>query len=201
MDEIVNNAMTSICYSDKDIKNLLENDVVILTYSQLADGVDRGQYRTLDDVMIDPISRTRKSAACILYLLKDNFGHWTALVKDTGGEKCFEIFDSYGLFPDDELTYIPSGYRSISNQIKKSLSLLVGNNISSAPHIPIYYNKYSLQNKMSYGTSGSINTCGRWCGMRCLLKRFNIREFIALFINQKSGSPDSIVTYLTLLNR
>lgn len=175
----------TICYSDKDIKNLLDDDVTILRYSDLS------KFNTVDELL------GNKSCACILYMTKNNYGHWTALIKNTGGEICYEIFDSYGIFPDDELKFIDEKYKLESNQFKKHLTLLLS---KVSRKIPIYYNKYELQSKKKIYDGGSINTCGRWCAFRCFLKRFNIKEFISLFKNQMMP-PDMIISYLTILNR
>ncbi len=191
MDKIIREA-EKICYSDKDIKNLLDGNVLIYTYNNLEQILQaNGAKATLDTLLQD------KDCVCILYLVpgKTNFGHWTSILKDSGGEHCYEIFDSYGIFPDDQLKYM-SGYDP--SPLKKTLSRIV-QNTQRVSGVPIYFNKYPLQSGLGMKGTG-INTCGRWCAVRCSFKRFNIREFIAMFINQ-SQPPDVLVTYLTILSK
>lgn len=174
-------------YSDSDIKRFLDDDVKIRKYSELAD------CKTLDDIV------DGKSCAIILYMVKQNFGHWTALIKNPGGEdKSFEVFDSYGIMPDDELKYIGEEFKDSpegSKQDQMYLSNIINNELKSGNVKNMYYNKYRLQKYLK-----DINTCGRWCAVRCQLKRFRIDEFCLIFIEQ-TLEPDAYVTLLTLMNR
>jgi hypothetical protein len=171
-------------YSDGDIKRLLDDDVRILKYPELAN------MTTLDEIL------GGNSCACILYMTKQNFGHWTALIKNPGGQSStYEVFDPYGIFPDEELKYISEEFKDVSNQNRQHLSHIISDELASGKIKEVFYNKYKLQSSMQ-----DINTCGRWCGIRCLLKRFSIQEFCLLFIDQKL-TPDEWVTTMTLINK
>ncbi len=183
MDEIIKVA-EKISYSDSDIKRLLDDKVRIIKYSDLSD------FKNMDEVF------GGCEYVCILYMTKQNFGHWTCILKNPGGIRdTYEVFDPYGIFPDDELNYIDDNFREESNQNRQHLSYLIKDELESKKVKEVFYNKYQLQENMN-----DINTCGRWCGMRCFLNKINIKEFIMLFINQKL-KPDMIVTYMTIVNR
>jgi hypothetical protein len=59
----------------------------------------------------------------------------------------------------------------------------------------VFFNKFKLQS-----SKDDTNTCGRWCAIRCLLKRLRIEEFVPLFINQ-TLPPDAYVTLMTIVNK
>jgi hypothetical protein len=185
MDKIIKSG-ESFAYSDKDIKRFLDDDVTILKYPELSNK------QTLDDIL------GGKSCACILYMTKENFGHWTALIKNPGGQdNTYEIFDSLGIAPDEELKFIDDSFRQDSNQTRQHLSHIVASDYKNG-RVPIgnvSFGKYKLQKSIK-----DINTCGRWCAVRCILKRFSTAEFPLLFIDQKLD-PDEAVTWLTLINR
>lgn len=183
MDEIVREGET-FAYSDKDIKRLLDDDVRILRYPELA------QCTSLEDIL------QGSSCACILYMTKDNFGHWTALIKNPGGQpySC-EVFDPYGMVPDEELKYIDDDYRVKSNQVRKHLSHILAQDYERGNIKDIYYNRTQLQKEKN-----GINTCGRWCAIRCFLKTIPLEYFVKLFMNQ-TLPPDMLVTYMTIVNK
>lgn len=93
---------------------------------------------------------------CLLYEMMPNTGHW-CLVHDTvntDGNPCIEMFDSYGIFPDNELNWVSPSFKIGSGQQHTHLLRLLINS-----ERPIAYNDVCLQGK---GTS----TCGRWCILR-----------------------------------
>jgi len=186
MDKILKSA-EKFAYSDKDIRNFLDDDVKIRKYAELLN------CKSLDEIV------DGKSSAVILYMTKQNYGHWTALVKDPGGEdNTYEVFDSYGIMPDDELKLIEDQTSVKLNGTDKTmpvLSYLIKGDLESKRVAKVYYNKYRLQKHME-----DMNTCGRWCAVRCMLRRFRIDEFCLLFIKQKM-EPDEYVTLLTLMNK
>jgi hypothetical protein len=190
MDNIVKHA-EAFSYSDTDIRNLLDGDVAIHKYPDLADK------KSIKDILIGQDAKP-KSCACILYMTKQNFGHWTALIKHPGAkEGCYEIFDPYGMVPDSELKFIDKDFKEKSNQDRQHLSYIISADLEN-PNSgvkEVLYNKYKLQS-----TVGATNTCGRWCAMRCLLKRLSIEEFVPLFVGQKLP-PDAYVTLMTMVNK
>ncbi len=187
MDLILKKA-ESFSYSDSDIKRFLDDDVRIRKYSELS------ECKTLDDIV------DGKSCSIILYMVKQNYGHWTALIKNPGAMKdTYEVFDSYGIMPDDELKYIPDAAKQASAEVAKQdhmfMSHIIRNDLDSGRVKEVFYNKYRLQKSLK-----DINTCGRWCAVRCQLKRFRIDEFCLIFIDQ-TLEPDAYVTLLTLMNK
>lgn len=126
-------------------------------------------------------------ALILLYETSKNYGHWVGVFKRD--KNTIEHFDSYGLFPDDELKFIPEYFRDTNNERLPHLTALLyksGYNIE--------YNDHKLQQKMK-----DVNTCGRWVGMRLLLRNLHIDEFIKIFINNKCLNPDDIVTLMSFL--
>lgn len=188
MDKIVNRA-ESFSYSDSDIKRLLDDDVRILKYPELADK------KSLDDIL------GGTSCACILYMTKQNFGHWTALIKNPGNQEgTYEVFDPYGMVPDSELKFISDNFKEESNQVRQHLSHIIAADMENGRVKEVFYNKYQLQSTGAGLSNGGVNTCGRWCAIRCLLKRLAIQEFVPLFIDQKL-KPDAYVTLMTMVNK
>lgn len=165
-------------FSDADMLKLCENKTKIITYSDLA------KYNTIEDVLAP------HNSVIILYLTKENYGHWVALFVDPNDEKgkTLEFFDSYAIPIDGELSLVPENFRNVSNQDFPHLTYLINmsNNFTT-----ILYNKEKLQKFKK-----NINTCGRWAGMRIAMKDVPLLEFQKLFINQKFP-PDWYVTAFT----
>lgn len=185
MDSLIK-AAEEISYSDSDIKRYLDDDVKILKYPDLAN------FSSVNELL------SGASCACILYMTKQNYGHWTALIKNPGNiEGTYEVFDPYGIIPDDELKFISEEFKEKSNQDRKHLSYLIASDIKKGTIRPdaVFYNKYQLQRQLK-----DINTCGRWCAVRCAWKFMPINVFCSMFLEQKLPG-DAYVTLLTLSNR
>lgn len=89
-----------------------------------------------------------------------------------------EHFDSYGLDVDEELHVTKEKHLStFFNQDKKAMD----------------QNHKQLQ---KYG--GNINTCGRWCVGRLLLKHLNLNQFIHL-IQSIGTTNDQMITLMTMI--
>lgn len=182
--DLITRKSESLSYSDGDIKRLLDDDVRILKYPELE------ACSTLDQIL------GGASCACILYMTRQNFGHWTALIKNPGlQENTYEVFDPYGIVPDEELKFISEEFKEKSNQNRQYLSHIIAGDLKEGRVKEVFYNKYKLQSDIK-----DTNTCGRWCGIRCLLKSIAIDVFCLLFIEQKL-KPDEYVTLLTLINK
>jgi hypothetical protein len=198
-------------YSNDDISRLLDGKVNIYRYRDLAKFCSANG--TLDDILF-PFN-----CACILYESKEKYGHWTCLIKyppppqkeveeSTGGHE-YEIFDSYGILPDNELNYIDNTFKIKSGQNIPFLSLITINTLKRGPKDNVYYNKVQLQSRPEESSTGGINTCGRWVGIRCFLNNLRLDEFVKLFVSEHSSrtspvhrmTPDEYVTLLTLINR
>lgn len=173
--------------STEEIVNLCKGQVNILTYRDLS------QMKTIDSAL------KPWNCAIVLVETKDHFGHWIAILKykqdkeghtipddSEGGKWVIEVFDSYGMKPDDELKFVPehmkeklgADYRYLTDLLYRS-------------GYPVIYNKIPLQE-----LKGNVSTCGRWCGLRVNFRNIDLGKFCKVFINQKM-KPDEIITYLT----
>lgn len=104
---------------------------------------------------------------CLLYEMRPNTGHWCLLHEtvNTDGTPCIEMFDSYGIFPDNELNWVSPSFKIESGQQHTHLLRLLINSDR-----PIAYNDVCLQGK---GTS----TCGRWCILRYINRSMSNEQF------------------------
>jgi len=118
------------------------------------------------------------NACLLLYDRSDGQpGHWSVLLKHKNN--VLEFFCSYGLKLDEALDFIDN---------KPYLSKLV---IDSG--YKLFHNDKDIQLYKD-----NINTCGRYCGMRLLLKNMNIKDFQNMFLKNKHYNSDFWVTILTL---
>lgn len=119
----------------------------------------------------------------ILYESKPGFGHWTLLHRYRNN---IEFFDSYGFQPDTEFNYVDPRYRLPHKLVEFLLSMF--------DSFKIHYNQYRFQTM-----SENIQTCGRWCILRNLLKHIDIDKFAeavdSLSIEVKA-TPDELVTII-----
>lgn len=141
-----------------------------MTYSQML------KFKTLSQIFKDGYD-----AAIILLenhetRSKTAYGHFVLLLDHDGS---VEHFDSYGLSADEEL----------SLEKEKRLSKFFNNEDRA-----LVQNTFEFQ---SYG--GHINTCGRWCVVRLLLKRLTLEQFIKFIKTFPHIPKDQLVTILTVL--
>jgi len=158
-----------ISLSESDIKTMLNGQCNVLTYPELVN------YDNINDAM------GPHGALILLYMTKQNYGHWVCAFKRNNN--AIEFFDSYGFFPDDELKLIPEYFRKVSNQLYPHLTYLLLKSKNK-----IEYNNVQLQKLKK-----DVNTCGRWCIVRIMLRNLTINEFVRKF--QDNG--DFKVTDLT----
>lgn len=112
----------------------------------------------------------------ILYQNDPSSGHWVVL---NSRKNCYEFFDSYGGDVDSQLTY--------ANFVKTPyLSRLL-----EKTKAPVIHNPFELQEK-----SDGVNSCGRWCLLRVILKDMPLMKFVGLFVG-KDKTPDYYATALT----
>ena len=149
-----------------DIRSLCDNKVKVLSYHELAN------VNNLNDLL--------NGAVILLYETKQNFGHWTALIKQ---QNFIEFFDSYGLQMDQELNYATyDNTPYLTNLVNKSNYRVISNNT-----------KYQALLK-------DVNTCGRWTAMRVVFRDYNIGKFKQMFLSNNFSTPDFWVSCLTFLN-
>lgn len=112
----------------------------------------------------------------ILYQNSPMSGHWVVL---NSRHNCYEFFDSYGGDVDSQLKYanfVKTPY--LSRLLEKTKALVI-------------CNPFELQEK----TDG-VNSCGRWCLLRVMLKDMPLMEFVSMFVGKKH-TPDYYATALT----
>jgi len=160
---------------DTEIKHYLP-EARILKYSELS------IYKTIEQLLPHP-----KSYVIVLIEATVNNGHWITI---TRFENIIEYFDSYGLYPDQNLTWIPENKREILGQ--------------SVPYISNLFDKTKLKvvyNDVNYQKAGSkVATCGRYCVFRILLlKEYNLslegmHQVLEYFKKNKKLSYDETVS-------
>ena len=126
----------------------------------------------IDDILGD-------NGACIILYDKNNKdpGHWSCIYREN--KNTLNFFCPYGYFIDDATDIIGGN---------KNLSRLINNS-----RYNLNYNKFKLQKLKK-----NINVCGRWVGIRLVLRDLNNNQFASLFKNNKHYSPDFWVCILTL---
>lgn len=126
--------------SDGDIRNHIP-DVKIIKYNQL------DEYNTIEQLL----PRTHDYVV-ILTELKENNGHWLALLRD---DKTLIFFDSYGFRPDKHLLWTPKYLRKQLGQDEPHLSYLLNHAIDNG--FKVVFDETAYQNRKD----GNIATCGR----------------------------------------
>ena len=155
--------------SDSDVLKLVENKAKILVYSDLQ------KYDTLDEAL------GPHQAAFLLYESQPDYGHWTCIFRN---DDYVEFFDPYGIFPDNELEWIPDNFRKVSGQMYPQLSAL----LYKSPY-DLEYNEHKFQKK-----GAGVNTCGRWSALRLVFRYLSLKDFAKLF---KHKNADDLVSVLT----
>lgn len=159
-------------FSSSEILQIIDGKANLLTYSELE------KYKTLDDAL------GKYGALVLLYQTKSkNYGHWVAVFKVN--KNTVEFFDSYGIFPDDEIDFVPKNFRRVNYKKFRHLDQLLLDS-----HYKIIYNEYKLQSD-ELGT----NTCGRWVAVRLLMRKVSQQKFAKFFL--RFEDPDWLITYLT----
>ena len=158
--------------SDGDIRQILGQDIRILTYPDL------GKLKSADQ-MFDAKGR------CILLFLTSSptEGHWCCLLNKKKG---IEFFDPYGEPPGEILDELPKARLEALDQNQPYLARLL-----RASGKPVYYNTHEFQKDKK-----SVNTCGRHCVVRCLYAPYSLETYAKVI--EKSGmTPDDFVSALT----
>jgi hypothetical protein len=167
--------MQDYALSNFDIAKLLNNKIKIVTYSEIAN------YKTIDE-LLKPYNQI-----IILYESSKNMGHWCACWKKG---KMIHMFDSYGLFIDDELKFVKNKtFKEKSNQDYPYLTKLIYDS-----KYELDYNDHRLQR-----FSSGISTCGRWCVLRLLNKNLSTDAFyhkVKEASKMADMTPDEFVTKL-----
>lgn len=145
----------------------------ILKYSELDD------FRTIEELL--PLETDYK---IILIEQAQNEGHWCCILRY---KKTIEWFDSYGLKPDGELSFISKMKNKLLGQDVKHLTNLLNNANSRGWNC--IYNKQKLQ-QLKVG----VNTCGRWVLLRITMLTqffFTLEEFLDFIDKNFKGNLKS----------
>jgi len=103
-------------------------------------------------------------------------GHFV-LILDHGSH--YEHFDSYGISHDKELAIISEHH--LTNFFKNSKKKIIENTT-----------KLQMFRE-------DVNTCGRWCVARLLLRKIELQPFVKIFDHLRPQTPDEMVSVMTLL--
>lgn len=129
---------------DDTIKTYLPN-AKIITYPELS------KYETIEQLL-----PKNKDYVIILYLQRENDGHWTAVYND---DNVINFFCSYGSSPSTPLNWTSPEQKIILNQQIPYLDILLSKTKKN-----VLYNPIDYQNK----NNNDIATCGRHIVMRIL---------------------------------
>ena len=167
--------------SGNDLKYLLKDQAKILTYKDIL------KFNNVDDLFYP------YNAVVLLYLTSENYGHWVALIRHPPTRiyphGYIEHMDSYGIIPDDELSYASLKFRRDNNLVQPHLLKLYANS-----DLPIEYNHTKLQRM-----DANVASCGRWAALRILLRDIPLKNFVKFSKSMqiKGISPDMLITMLT----
>jgi len=158
--------------SDDDIRQILGNDIKILTYPELAD------LSSIDECF-------DKRGRCILLFLtqSETAGHWCCLMRKRKG---IVFFDPYGDEPEEQLESAPPHLLERLNQDKPHLTRLLKQSGK-----PVFFNSFPYQ-KLKAG----VNSCGRHCVVRLLYAPYSEEQYKKI-IDQSGLAPDDFVSALT----
>jgi hypothetical protein len=159
--------------SDKDVRKLVKGGTNLIKYSDLS------RYKSIDHLL------GKRGSCVILYETRSDYGHWTALYKMKGGGIFF--FDSYGLAPDSEQSFIPEKWKKKLRAEVPVLTFMLLN----SPYKKFQYNKTKLQKQ-----SNGISTCGRHVAVKLNHRDMDHEKYVRVLKSQPED-PDYSVTLLT----
>ena len=154
--------------SGKDILTITKGKCKVMLYEELE------QYNTIEDAMGE------HGAIALLYQEQKFFGHW-ACVLDQGNY--IEIYDSYGVPVDDELKFSEFNMRKHEGTIQPHLTVLLNKSGRKVIH-----NSRKLQLLRQ-----NVNTCGRYCALRILMRDLPMDKFNK-FIGENKYLKFSLIT-------
>ena len=158
--------------SDADLRQLLGNDIKILTYPQLKN------LSSIDQAF------DRKGRSMLLILTNGpTEGHWVCMIKK--GDS-IEYFDPYGEAPEEQKDELSKSRLRALDQEAPYLT-----NLFRKSGYKITYNTFPFQKD-----SKSINTCGRHCAVRLFYAPMSLSKYHSI-IGKSGMSPDDFVSALT----
>ena len=172
--------------SDKEITSIVKYKTKVITYPELAD------YSNIKQLF------GKYNIILLLYINSEHDndinGHWCLMTKvKRDGKTIIEFMDPYGYFPDDELSFYTKEWRQKSGQDEKLLTKLLYD-FSLNPKHKIYYNEIPFQKE-----SKSVNTCGRWIGIRGHFYKVKLEDFQKIFKKLKKDkyNLDELAVFLS----
>jgi len=172
--EISLKELENISLSNTEVMHLIDGKANLIQYPQLVNV-------TNIDQILEPYG-----ACIILFLTKQNYGHWTCVFKVNNNT--IEYFDPYGLFIDEALDFNKDNYFRIeNNQNYAHLTYLLYHS-----KYEITYNQYKFQSKKK-----GVSTCGRHTAMRLIMRNLSLDEY-KKYITSFNIDPDELVTLLTI---
>jgi hypothetical protein len=159
-------------FSGEDILQIINHKANLIKYNELKN------YKSIEQVL------QPHGAAIILYEWKPNYGHWVCIFYSPVPNR-IEFFDSYGYFFDDEKKFIPSDYWQ-----QPYLTFLLYD--AQKRGFEIEFNNYQFQKRQTRGE----NTCGRWVGMRLLLRYLTLEQFKKIFNYENDILSAFVITTL-----
>lgn len=122
-------------------------------------------------------------------------GHWVAMVIDNKHKKCY-WFDSYGIYPDDEIYEIDKHYRQLTDQDKRYYGKFLFN-LTKLGYL-IDYNSTPLQDRET-----GIKTCGRYVALFLKMNKegkyptSKFVKYLSQHLTKKESTYDNVVLKLT----
>jgi hypothetical protein len=174
---IINNYIKSLetMMTDLEFKRYFGLDVPIIKYSELSN------YNNMEELLPND-----KDFKIILTESEYNSGHWCCIMRYGN---IIEWFDSYGVHPEGQLSFIPLPIKQMLGEDKYHLTRLLK---TLKPNQKIIFN-----NKAFQVLKDGVNTCGRWVIARILTMRigYNLQDFIDLLKKKKqqTGKPYDIL--------
>lgn len=171
---------------DKQLKSLedisLSNDEVLKLVDGQANLIQYPQLLRINhiDEILNPYG-----ACIVLYLTKENYGHWTAIFKLN--KNTLEWFDPYGLQPDEEQYFKmdPKFRKKVGQDYPHLLELLYNSGYN------ITYNQHQFQAHKS-----DVKTCGRHTAVRLMCRDMSLKKYYKMMHSTKY-TPDQLVTLIT----
>lgn len=118
--------------------------------------------RTLKDIFNRGLDTGRDQYIILHYQTGDDdysrYGHWVGMIIKPK-IKMIYYMDSYGIYPDDQLEFIPDEYRNETGQSIRDVGIFLYRAINEFGY-RVRYNNVRLQGKGNH-----IGTCGRYVGM------------------------------------
>lgn len=167
--------LEKISLSNFDVMNMINGKSNLVMYPDIS------KYKNIEELL-------GKYGACIiLYLTKENYGHWCCIFKQN--ENTIQFFDSYGEMVDCALDYKMDPYFKKSSGM--DLPLLTGLLYKAYDKYEIRFNHFKFQEDKK-----DVNTCGRFCVVRIWLRDLDEYEFKD-FMFSTYYKPDELVSLLT----